>query len=139
MKICLKWKIHKGRWHKSEIQRWQLPRNKVAFNLHIYKQFHEHENKPIVSSLIFWCFSVFNIKTKIRAKNEEMTKSMSKRFTRNGPNSTLQIDDNKNIVSTPDGKIDQSKNIFLVILCLDFSEFQFNKSQIVFKCESLRV
>ena len=65
---------------------------------------------------------------------------MLKRFTRNGPNSTLQIDDNKNIVSTPDGKIDQSKNIFLVILCLlDFPEFQFNKSQIVFKCESLRV
>ena len=53
---------------------------------------------------------------------------MLKRFTRNGPNSTLQIDDNKNIVSTPDGKIDQSKNIFLVILCLlDFPEFQFNK------------
>jgi len=26
------------------------------------------------------------------------------RFTRNGPNSTLQIDDNKNIVSTPDGR-----------------------------------
>ena len=46
---------------------------------------------------------------------------MLKRFTRNGPNSTLQIDDNKNIVSTPDGKIDQSKNIFLVILCLVFS------------------
>lgn len=59
---------------------------------------------------------------------------MLKRFTRNGPNSTLQIDDNKNIVSTPDGKIDQSKNIFLVILCrLDFPEFQFNKSQLVFK------
>ena len=57
---------------------------------------------------------------------------MLNRFTRNGPNSTLQIDDNKNIVSTPDGKIDQSKNIFLVILCLlDFPEFQFNKSQFV--------
>ena len=66
---------------------------------------------------------------------------MLKRFTRNGPNSTLQIDDNKNIVSTPDGKIDQSKNIFLVILCclLDFPKFQFNKSQLVFKCKSLRV
>ena len=63
---------------------------------------------------------------------------MLKRFTRNGPNSTLQIDDNKNIVSTPDGKIDQSKNTFLVILCLGFPEFQFNKSQFVFECENLK-
>ena len=62
---------------------------------------------------------------------------MLKRFTRNGPNSTLQIDDNKNIVSTPDGKIDQSKNTFLVILCLVFSQFQFNRSLIYFK--SLKV
>ena len=43
-----------------------------------------------------------------------------KRFTRNGPNSTLQIDDNKNIVSTPDGEIDQSKNTFIVIFGLFF-------------------
>ena len=54
---------------------------------------------------------------------------MLKRFTRNGPNSSLQIDDNKKIVSTPDGKIDQSKTYFRQSLsCLTIIQLNLQKN-----------
>ena len=34
------------------------------------------------------------------------------RFERNGPNSTLQVDDHKKIVNTPDGEIMRRKMFF---------------------------
>ena len=65
----------------------------------------------------------------VEPQSQKKYKSMLKRFTRNGPNSSLQIDDNKKIVSTPDGKIDQSKTYFRQSLsCLTIIQLNLQKN-----------